>query len=426
MTMDYGTLVHEDRVHGSVYVNPEVFRQEMHRIYHQGWVFVAHDSELPEPGDWVTRRLGLENYILTRDLKGRLNLLANRCAHRGTALCWRERGHDRQFKCTYHGWTYALDGELKGVSYPGGFDKDKRELGLDRAGQLDVYRGFIFANPSGTAGTLADHLGPGGKYLIDRMCDLSPTGSIRVAPNWIGQRIDSNWKMWPESDNDGYHLNFVHISLFTANESSQYEDTMLGGEHGNMSRAVDHGGGHIELDLSPSYPHPLAWINTTPDKQPEYRDALIEAYGQERAEALMQKGPPHGLVFPNLFLGEINVARVEPIAPNLTLHHHTAMQMENAGEAINQRLMRMSEAAMGPASFLLADDAVTAERIQSSLGGADPAMAAGEEHRAWLDMSRGRHRDVQETALRRAGALSDETTYRGFWRHYRHVMERGA
>src|SRR5205085_2022153 len=85
-----------------------------------------------------------------------------------------ERGHRASFQCTYHGWTFGLDGSLKGVPYPGGFDRSKGALGLDRPGQVDAYRGFVFANVSGEAPPLAVHLGAGGTELLDRLCDLSP------------------------------------------------------------------------------------------------------------------------------------------------------------------------------------------------------------------------------------------------------------
>ena len=81
---DYGAAIRTDRVHGSLYVDPAVFADEMSRIFTRGWVFVGHDSEIPEPGDWLTRRLGREPVIFVRDRDGTLRVLANRCAHRGT------------------------------------------------------------------------------------------------------------------------------------------------------------------------------------------------------------------------------------------------------------------------------------------------------------------------------------------------------
>ena len=417
---DYAALVLDDRVHGSLYVDQQVFVDEMDRIFTRGWVFVGHESEVPATGDWVTRRLGREPVIMVRDRGGVVQVLANRCAHRGTALCWEAQGHSTSFQCTYHAWTFGLDGRLKGVPMPGGFHGDQDALGLDRPGQVESYRGFVFANVSGDAGPLAMHLGPGGTELIDRLCDLSPTGCITIGGGWIGHRVASNWKMWPESDNDGYHLNWVHASMVRSAPDTYYSETVLGGEDSNRSLAVDWGDGHFELDQRPSFSHELAWLGTTRDRVSTYCDALIAARGAELAEQLMWDGPPHAMIFPNLFLGEMNLAIVEPLGAAETVHRHTAVLLEGVDESFNRRLLRQSEAAMGPAGFIVPDDAVTAERMQAGFAGSREGAAA--RGNGWIDLSRGLAREQHDAGGRRIGQVSDETTNRAFWRHYLHVM----
>ncbi|MCW5747070.1 MAG: Rieske 2Fe-2S domain-containing protein [Alphaproteobacteria bacterium] len=426
MNNNYATLIREDRVHGSLYTDSQVFAEEMDRIFRRGWVFVGHDSEIPEPGEWVTRRVGIEPVIMVRDRGGAIHVLANRCAHRGNTLCWQERGRGNSFQCIYHGWTFGLDGSLRAVSHKAGFDRDRADLPLDRAGQVDLYRGFVFANMSGDAGSLADHLGAGGRDLIDRLCDLSPTGRIRLDAGWIGHRIDSNWKMWPESDSDGYHLDFVHASMLRAQPDNYYHDTVIGGESANISRAVDHGGGHNELDLRPSYARELAWLGVTREKVGAYCEALTARHGKERADRLLWDGPPHGFIFPNLFLGEVNVARVDPLDVGAVVHAHTVMQLEGVDPALNRRLLRQSEAALGPASFIVPDDAIIAERMQVGFHGVRPPVDGANARDGWIDLSRGRARERREADGRRIGHISDEVTNRGFWHHYRHVMESRA
>src|SRR5688572_12229788 len=105
--LDYAALVTEDAVHGSLYVSDEVFADELERIFTRGWVFVGLDSEVAEPGQWVTRRVGREPVIMVRDRSGSVHVLANRCSHRGTALCWEQRGRSSNFQCTYHAWTFG-------------------------------------------------------------------------------------------------------------------------------------------------------------------------------------------------------------------------------------------------------------------------------------------------------------------------------
>ena len=412
---DYRHLVQDDRIHGSLYTDPAVFADEMERIFTDGWVFVGHESEVPDVGDWVSRRLGTEPVLMVRNGDGGISVVANRCAHRGTTLCPQNDGNNRNFRCAYHGWTYDLDGTLLGVPGPKGFHKDTADLGLDRPGQVDDYRGFVFANRSGTAGSLADHLGAGGTDLIDRTSNMSPSGSVRLSAGWIGQRIDSNWKMWPESDHDGYHLNFTHASMARAVPDTYYDEIVMTGEEASESATRAYDGGHLELDFRRSYTRELAWLGTTREKVASYCDALEQSYGPERAKTIMWDGPPHALVFPNLFLAEMNIARIEPVSPGVTVHHHTPLLVDGADESVNRRLVLQSEAAMGPASFFLTDDAVIAERMHRAFQGA----AVGDD--AWVDLSRGLERE-HVTDGQRWSDITDETTNRGFWHHYRDVM----
>ncbi len=99
--IDYRAAIQPGHVDGCLYVDADVFAEEMTRIFTRGWVFVGHESELAEPGDWVTRRVGREPVIFVRDRGGDLHVLANRCSHRGTTLCSAARGSSRSFVCTY-------------------------------------------------------------------------------------------------------------------------------------------------------------------------------------------------------------------------------------------------------------------------------------------------------------------------------------
>jgi phenylpropionate dioxygenase-like ring-hydroxylating dioxygenase large terminal subunit len=414
--VDYGRLIEDRRVHGSLYTDRQVFADEIDRIFRRGWIFVGHESEIPKTGDWVTRRLGREPVIMLRAAEGGVHVLANRCAHRGTLLCWQDRGGGRKsFQCSYHGWVFGLDGKLRSLPGRSGFESPAGALDLARPGQVDAYRGFVFANQSGDAGPLEDHLGPGGRMLIDRAVELSPVGRLALGAGWIGQRVASNWKMWSESDNDGYHLAIVHASLQKAVPGTQYEAALFSPELDNTSQARDHGRGHVELELRCGYDRELAWLGTTRDKVRDYAAALERAYGKEAADRILWDGPPHALIFPNLFLGEMNLAVIEPVGAGETIHYHTPLLLDGVDAAFNDRVLRQSEAAMGPASFFLPDDAVIAERMQQGLqvgrGTAD----------GWIDLSRGAGRERRD-AMGRVGHVSDETTNRGFWRHYRSVM----
>ncbi len=401
-----------DRVNGLAYSDPDVFELELHRIFTDGWVFVGHDSEIPDVGDFVTRRLGHDPVIMLRDRDRSVLVLANRCSHRGVTLTQAPNGNARSFQCIFHGWTYGLDGSLKGVPQPGGMEMSKSDCSLDRPGQVTSYRGFVFANQSGTAGTLDDHLGTGGRELLDWVCDLSPIGELDISAGWLGQDVASNWKMWAESDLDGYHLGTLHNSLWSVVPDTQYGPAVLAGESIVKATTRNRGGGHVELEFWRGYDRQLAWLGVPRERVADYCEALTERHGRERAEELLWMGPPHALIFPNLFLGEMNLAIIDPIAPDRTVHHHTPLLLAGVDPSFNLRVLRQSEAAMGPAGFLLPDDAAAAERMQVAFG----------QSGGWMDMSRGRSRERIDERGHVVSHVSDEVPGRGFWGHWAQVM----
>ena len=118
---DYARLIKPDRVHGSLYTDPRVFADELARIWYWTWVYVGHESEVAEPGDYVRKTLGLQDVIMTRGADGEVRLLLNRCAHRANLVCEAERGHAKSFRCPYHGWTYRNTGELIGFPFNQGY-----------------------------------------------------------------------------------------------------------------------------------------------------------------------------------------------------------------------------------------------------------------------------------------------------------------
>ena len=204
--IDVQDLVRPEAINGRAYTDPDIYQLELTKLFTNGWVFVGHESEVPRTGDYVTRRLGHDPVIMVRDRAGQIHVVANRRAHRGVSLVQGREGNVGSFQCIFHGWTYGHDGTLKGMPQSGGLALAKEDCSLDRPGQVANYRGFVFANQSGMAGTLADHLGPGGIELLDWVCDLSPTGQVDLTAGWLGQEAAPNWKMWAESDLDGYHL----------------------------------------------------------------------------------------------------------------------------------------------------------------------------------------------------------------------------
>ena len=113
-----------------VFVDEAIYRQEQERVFARAWLFVGHETQIPNPGDFFLSRMGEESVILTRDASNQVRVLLNTCRHRGMRVCRYDEGNTTAFQCPYHGWTYTLDGKLIGVqkydrAYQPPFDKDQ-------------------------------------------------------------------------------------------------------------------------------------------------------------------------------------------------------------------------------------------------------------------------------------------------------------
>lgn len=411
--VDVAALIESDRVHGSLYTDDSIYEMELTKIFYEGWVFVGHDSEIPAVGQYVRRTLGREEVLLVRQRDDSVAVLMNRCSHRGNMICTAAEGKEKYFTCTYHGWVFDLAGQLKDVPYPGGCHKDKSELGL-KSVRSENYRGFVFATFNESAPPLAEHLGAARK-LIDRSCDMSPTGRIKLTAGWVKQRFDANWKMLPENETDGYHVGVVHSSVAEVIRS-QLDDGVLASEENLTSTSKVWGQGHTELYFSPTYKEYLEWFNTNASRFPGYIAQIKAAYGEEKGDAILRDGPPHAVIFPNLFLGEMNIVMFQATSAHECVQWTTPMLLEEVDSEINHRIIRHSEAAMGPSSFILADDSVISERQQMAL----------RDRADWLDISRGLKREYVDEQGLQTSHITDETTNRSFWQHYKHIMTKSS
>ena len=405
-------MIRPDHVHGSIYTDPDIFQLELDRIWRSGWVYVGHTSEVPQPNDYVMKSIGPEPILMTRDREGRIHLLHNRCPHRGNRVCMTDKGQARSFTCPYHGWTFGNDGTLKGYPFPSGYEGvDRKDLGLGRVARVGVYKGFVFGSLAAEGITLEEHLGPA-QGAIDALCLNSPEGEVEITAGFLKHKVRANWKFLVENETDGYHPSFVHASIFQVAQSG------IGSLYSSDSTAVsrDFGRGHTENDLRPEFRKrgvPMGWFGTTADKLPDYTQRMEAAYGKDEARRIMIDGTPHIMIWPNLFIAEIQIFVIQPLAVNETVQHVTALQFKGAPD-FNRRLRQQTMGSVGPAGFLLADDAEMYERTQLGVQASNPE---------WLFLGRGRHRERRDDQGYLIGDATDETPSRGIWRHYRALME---
>jgi nitrite reductase/ring-hydroxylating ferredoxin subunit len=197
-----------------LFTDPEIYRWELERLFTRAWIVLAHESEIPNPGDYVSRSIGQDPVIVSRDESGDVHVLLNVCAHRGMQVCRAEYGHANTFRCPYHGWIYGLDGTLKGVPAEReiyGDRLDHSRFGLLEA-RVEVFVGMIWATWDPAAPSLPDYLGDFKSYLEVEF-SRSDRGMEAVGPpqRWV---IPANWK-YPADQFacDGYHVMTLHRAL---------------------------------------------------------------------------------------------------------------------------------------------------------------------------------------------------------------------
>ena len=187
---------------GAVYKDPEIYELEVQHILLKSWLYVGHQSLIPERGDYFLFDIAGESVILIRGAEGGVNALLNVCRHRGSRICDVAEGHETRLTCRYHGWTYGLDGSLKAAARtPEGFDRSK--WGLKRL-HTEVLEGMIFVNFAENPpdfSELAREMGPPLRpYGLDQ-------AKVALRRNYP---ITSNWKLTVENYCECYHCQPAH------------------------------------------------------------------------------------------------------------------------------------------------------------------------------------------------------------------------
>jgi len=389
---DVSELITTDwRVHGSIYREPGLFTAEMDRIFRKCWIYLAHESQLREPGAFVRTYVGTQPVVVTRGEDNSFHALLNRCRHRGSIICREESGVACRFRCPYHGWTYGIDGTLRTVTFPEGYtDLETSKLGLVPLPRVENFAGFIFGSFAADGSELSEYLGNSKSYLQI----ISAQGSDGIELSAGAHRISyrANWKLQVENTIDNYHFGFVHRSYL------EMLSARLGAPppiESNIAanpewRTIDLGGGHS-----------------------------VHEFGDPRTgsnQGQLGDLPFNLIVFPNLCFVGAQLRLVLPKAVDRTEVLLFPMLRRGAEADTNASILRAHESFYGPAGAGTMDDIdVAFDRVQQGL------QATGDD---WLLLCRGFHREEPGEGGILIGHSADELPQRAFYREWLRRMER--
>jgi len=193
---------------GQIYWDPEVLRWELEQFFYRNWLCVGREDELAGTGDFVTRQIGRESILLTRDGTGTLRGFYNLCRHRGTRVELEASGQGaKSFICPYHAWSYDLTGRLIGAPHmKGQTDFDRKDYGLHPI-RVAGWGGFVWVNLEPAGPDLAASFGS----FFERF-DRFPIGALRLGGRQVYE-VEANWKIIVENFSECYHCAPVHPSL---------------------------------------------------------------------------------------------------------------------------------------------------------------------------------------------------------------------
>jgi ethylbenzene dioxygenase subunit alpha len=214
---DLGRLVNSEEgwVDRAIYWDPDIYALELERIFARCWLFLAHESQIEKPGDFLTTWMGQDRVLVTRKRDGSIGAFLNSCPHRGNVVCQADAGNARGFVCNYHGWSFGLDGSLVGMHEAESFERspgfDRSALGLTPVTKVATYKGLVFGTFDANAPSLEDYFGDF-TYYLDVLLD-NEEGGTEFLPGCIRSVLHCNWKIAAENfAGDALHAGWTHDS----------------------------------------------------------------------------------------------------------------------------------------------------------------------------------------------------------------------
>jgi phenylpropionate dioxygenase-like ring-hydroxylating dioxygenase large terminal subunit len=373
-------LVQPTRVHQDVYTDPEIFELEMDRIFGRAWVYVGHDSQVPNRGDYWTTIIGRAPVVMVRDKNGEVHVLHNRCPHKGAKIIPDGCGNAGPIlRCPYHAWTFKLDGSLVGVPYRGGydgtgFDPQSADFSMRKVARVDSYHGFVFASLCEGGPDLKTFLG-GAATTLDNLVDRAPTGRIEIAGGMQRVLQENNWKLFLENMNDTAHAPPTHESSYAA--ARQTARNRFEGEKPFFLQVMEANAAPSEFweslrfdvfDYGHSY---LDTIFSPPDDEVtrEHREQLIALHGAERANEILSVNRHNTTIYPSCspHLGFQQLRVIRPLSVDRTMIEFFTFRLVGTSEQLFQRAIGYMNLVNSPSSVIAVDDIDLYRRCQEGM-----------------------------------------------------------
>ncbi|MCY4452776.1 MAG: aromatic ring-hydroxylating dioxygenase subunit alpha [Immundisolibacterales bacterium] len=369
-----------------------VFELEIERIFEGPlWHVVGHVAELDAPGRFKTITLGRTPLILVHGTDGGIRAFHNSCAHRGTMVETRFRGHADGFECPYHRWLYGLDGRLERCpgenDFPVSFDRSRHGLATAHAA---TFAGIIFASLHDRPAPLQEWLGS----IRDALkAAMGEDGRLRLL-GYQKVEFEANWKVY--IDDEGYHAPLLHRAF-----------RILQWRGGEGSQRRDPNGHRITRTRSGARP------DTRLLRDPEliaYRGGSCprNKFADQETGSLLVTPWPLGAVMNHLDV--INIRLANPVDPVRTEVHYAYFAHADDDPDMVRHRLRQSSNLIGPSGFISLEDGAVFARIQRALHSRPDTTRYV---RGWSDDS-----DYDPYAV----SQNDETTNTVWWEVYRRTM----
>jgi len=249
------------------YFNEELFELEAEELFRKHWQIACHTSDIPKKGSYVTFDLVGERALIIRDDENEIRAFHNVCRHRGSRVLDTAEGRCKSIiSCPFHGWSYNLDGSLRGAAKASSFPVlDTKKLGLKTL-EMEIWHGFVFVRfKPGPQPSIASLL----ERFDEEVSSYNHVDLLQTSPIDCSSKENVNWKSIRDVDNEGYHVARAHPSLNDLYGKNYYDEPFVNG----VSRAIapfNEGSGKlwsvihykkmIDQFASPHNELPRAWL----------------------------------------------------------------------------------------------------------------------------------------------------------------------